>query len=113
MNRMKTRKELAKVLRKRQLKLLPVTGSQLGITKEKIKKLSDDQIIESYITCNRCGKKLATIEDADRVLEANPKTFDEFWDLLESLVRLREMARKGILKFKKQDPKQRKKDKKG
>ena len=109
---MKTRKELAGVLRKRQVELLPVTGPQLGITKEKIEKLSDDQIIESYVKCNRCGKKLATMEDVDRTLYANPKTFDEFWDLLESLVRLREMARKGTLKSKKQDPKQRKKERK-
>jgi len=110
---MKTRKELAGVLRKRQVELLPLTGPQLGITKEKIEKLSDDQIIESYITCSNCGKKLATMEDVDRVLEANPKTFDEFCDLLESLVRVRERARRGILEFKKRGTKQRKKDRKG
>jgi len=110
---MKTRKELAGVLRKRQVELLSVTGPQLGITKEKIEKLSDDQIIESYVKCNRCGKRLATMEDVDRVLYANPKTFDEFWDLLESLVRLREIAKKGMLKFKKRGNRQRKKDRKG
>ena len=110
---MKTRKELAGVLRKRQVELLPVTGQQLGITKEKIEKLSDDQIIESYITCSDCGGKMAAMEDVDRVLRANPKTFDEFWDLLESVVRLREMARKGTLKFKKRGTKQRKNERKG
>jgi len=90
---MKTRKELAKVLRKRQVELLPVTGPQLGITKEKIEKLSDDEIIESYIKCSSCGKKFATMEDVDRVLEEDPKTFEEFWDMLESLVRAKNIAR--------------------
>lgn len=66
---------------------------QLGITKEKIENLSDDQIIESYITCSDCGEKLATMEDVDRVLEENPKTFEEFWDMLESLVRAKNIAR--------------------
>ena len=106
---MKTRKELAKVLRKRQVELLPVTGPQLGITKEKIEKLSDDQIIESYITCSDCGRKMATMEDVDRVLEENPRTFDEFWDRLESLVRAREIASRGVAKFRKQNPKQKRK----
>jgi hypothetical protein len=57
---MKTRKELARVLRKCQLRLLPKTGPQLGITKEKIEKFSDDQIIESYITCSICLKAISS-----------------------------------------------------
>jgi len=49
------------------------------------------------------------MEDVDRVLEENPRTFDEFWDLLESLVRAREIASRGVAKFRKQNPKQKRK----
>jgi len=89
---MKTRKELAKILKKRQLKLLPITAPQFGITKEKIEKMSGDEIIESYITCSECGEKFATLEDIDRVLQEKPKTFEEFWTLLENLVKTKDIA---------------------
>jgi len=92
---MRTRKELADVLRKRQLMLLPILTPQIGITREMIEKLSEDEIIDSYITCSGCGQKYATMEEVDQVLAKDPKTYDEFWKLLDRLVNARELARRG------------------
>lgn len=88
---MKTRKELAEVLRRRQLKLLPMTSPKFGVTKKAIKALSEDQIIECYLK-NECGEMIATLDDVDAVLEENPRTFDEFWDMLQSLIRARDIS---------------------
>ena len=85
---MRTRKELADVLRSRQLELAPITSAQLGtdITtfKQIIITLSDNEIILSYITCSQCGEQLASLEDVDKALEQNPETYDDFWELLDS-----------------------------
>jgi hypothetical protein len=86
---LRTRKELADVLRSRQLELAPVTSAQLGFDiktfKQLIKTLSDDEIILSYITCSQCGEQLASLDDVDKVLEQNPETYDDFWDILDSV----------------------------
>jgi hypothetical protein len=98
---MKTRKELAEAMRKKQLELLPITGPRLGITRKTIESMSDTEIIASYTRCSDCGDKIASIEEVDRVLEEDPSTLDEFWDLLQSLVRAKGIARRGIEHHKK------------
>jgi hypothetical protein len=93
---MKSRKELAEAMRKRQKKLLPTTGPELGVTRKKIESMSDDEIIKSYITCSQCGGKMATIGEVDMVLAEDPATFDDFWEMLEMLVKAIDIARAPI-----------------
>ena len=84
---MRTRKELADTLRNRQLERAPEIADQLGFEVNTFKKmvsdLPDDEIILSYITCSQCGEALASLEDVDTILEQNPETFDDFWDILQ------------------------------
>lgn len=84
---MRTRKELADILRDRQLERAPEIADQLGFDVNTFKKtvldLSNDKIILTYITCAQCGEALASLEDVDTILEQNPETFDDFWDILQ------------------------------
>ncbi len=84
---MRTRKELADILRNRQLERAPEIAEKLGFDVNTFQKtvsdLSDDEIILSYITCSQCGEALVSLEDVDTILEQNPETFDAFWDILQ------------------------------
>ncbi|MFX1520192.1 MAG: hypothetical protein ACFFCD_09765 [Promethearchaeota archaeon] len=86
---MRTRKELAEVLRKRQFDKAPTLAAQLGLDvnlfKQYVAAISDEDIIISYIKCSQCGEMMATLEDIDTVLEQNPKDYDEFWDIFDDL----------------------------
>jgi len=71
----------------RQLERAPKVSAQLGVDittfKRIVKSLSDDEIILSYITCSQCGEVQGGLEDVDKVLELNPETYDDFWDIYD------------------------------
>jgi hypothetical protein len=67
-----TRQQLARELRECQFEYGAVPGNVLYL-------LTDDQIIESYVTCSCCGERL--VSDAD--LAAAIKNADDSEDFLE------------------------------
>ena len=81
---MKTRKELAMAMRERQIELLPETGPMLGLTVSKIKSLSDNAIIESYIVSSECEKQVP-LHVVDQLLKHNPESLDEFLEWFEAI----------------------------
>lgn len=70
------KRELAQQLRERQLKFGKVSQALIDAC-------SDDQIIDSYITCSQCGDKEVTAPQlASAIKQAN--NVDEFFNICEA-----------------------------
>ena len=72
-----TLKELAQVLRERQIyrKLLPI---------EVILAISDEKMIESYMKCSKCGTYAYTVKEFTLAAERS-SDYDSFFDELEKI----------------------------
>ncbi|MEM3186435.1 MAG: hypothetical protein QXQ39_07145 [Conexivisphaerales archaeon] len=82
--------ELATILRKRQIENAPMLVKQLGgrLSLQQfisaVKTMSDDKIVEAYITCPHCGHQQTSIKEAFS-LAAECKDVDEWFDRLNRI----------------------------
>jgi 23S rRNA-/tRNA-specific pseudouridylate synthase len=70
-----TKKELSNQMRQRQI-------NKGYVSKEIIDQLTDDNIIDAYITCSECQTKMVDIKMLKTII-SKAKDFDHFWDLVQ------------------------------